>query len=91
MGSGRFPPEHKCDQEKRISDLESKVEEHTGQLSDGRANFAMLGGKIESLTEKVGLLLTALYWTIAVIIFGVLATGGTALIFVLQFMGQHKP
>lgn len=79
----------------RISVLETTVNSHADRIDDhgrrlgmGDMAFVKIQSDLGALTEKVGGLITAAWWLIAVIALGLLGTCGTALIYVLQHMGK---
>lgn len=69
-----------------------KLEDRVDRLEEGQAEgdtrFAVLGAKLEHLTEKVSALTAVLTWVGGVIGLGVLTAAGSALIWVLTHMGK---
>jgi uncharacterized coiled-coil protein SlyX len=74
--------------ETRVEKLEERVDEHDVQLAEGGKQFVAVGKDIAHLTEKVSALIDVLTWVGGAIGLGLLATAGTALVWVLGNMGS---
>lgn len=74
--------------EKRVDDLESRMDGVEDQLAEGDTRFAVLGAKLEHLTDKVSALTAVLSWVGGVIGLGVVTAAGSALVWVLAQMGK---
>lgn len=85
--SGEHAPAAECKQESRILKLESKVDLHDAQLTEGAKQFIRLESGLSNVAEKVGTLNTILAWVGGIIGVGLLGTAGTALLWVISHMG----
>lgn len=73
--------------EARVDRLEERADATDIKLAEGNTQFAVLGTKLEHLTDKVGALVAVLVWVGGAIALGVLTAAGTALMWVLAKMG----
>lgn len=79
-----------CKQEARIAKLEDRADATEARLGAGDVGFAEVRKDLHGLAEKVGALITAAYWLIAVVVGGVLCTAGGVLVWGIVQMGR-KP
>lgn len=73
--------------EARVERLEERADVTDIKLAEGATQFAVLGTKLEHLTDKVGALVAVLAWVGGAIGLGVLTAAGTALAWVMTRMG----
>jgi uncharacterized coiled-coil protein SlyX len=74
--------------EQRADDHEERLDDHEKRLGQGDVGFAELRKDISALTEKVGDLVNAAKWLVALLVVGVLGSAGGALVWALGRMGQ---
>jgi chromosome segregation ATPase len=81
---------HECHQEDRLDQMDEDLDDHEtrirvceASLADGRTNFAEIRKDIGALTEKVGNLVSGVWWLVGAIIvaaLGIVASIATKLL-----------